>query len=129
MEIIKLAAIAVVTAVLATVLKQYKPEYRMLISIAAGTLIFAAVLGELGGLLTQLEAIMAGVDLPEEYLQILIKALGICFICQIACDSCKDAGESSLAGKIEMAGKISVLALAMPLMKNLLTIAGSLFEF
>ena len=53
--------------------------------------------------------------LPGEYAVILFKALGICWLAQFAADSCRDAGESALASKVELAGKTAVLLTTLPL--------------
>ena len=61
-----------------------------------------------------------------EYVQILFKALGICLITQIACDACRDLGETAVASKVEAAGKISVLLISLPLFEQILAVVGSL---
>ena len=49
----------------------------------------------------------------------MFKTLGICFLAQFAADSCRDAGESALASKVELAGKISILVLSLPLFEDI----------
>ena len=58
--------------------------------------------------------------IPHEYGAILLKSLGICFAVQFASDSCKDAGENSMASKIEFAGKIGILITALPLFETII---------
>ena len=66
----------------------------------------------------------AGAD--EEYLTVLFKALGICYITQFACDICKDSGENALATQAELAGKISLMVIALPLFESLADIVAKL---
>ena len=66
----------------------------------------------------------AGTD--EEYLTILFKALGICYITQFASDICKDCGENTLAVQAEIAGKIALMLLALPLFGTLAELISEL---
>ena len=68
----------------------------------------------------------SGVD--KEYTRVLLKSVGICFICQFSSDICNDSGQSALATKVELAGKILILISALPLMEEILEIASSLLS-
>lgn len=59
-------------------------------------------------------------------MQILFKALGLCFITQIAATPAADLGETAIASKVETAGKLSVLLVSLPLFEKILGIAGGL---
>lgn len=120
MEILSLIGIGLVAAVLAVVLRQYRPEYAMLISLAAGVLILLQIAQNIVPVVEQVRAILHNTSMPAEYAAVLLKALGICFITQIACDTCKDAGESAIAAKVEMAGKAAVLVVSLPLFSQVL---------
>ena len=67
----------------------------------------------------EITTLLSGVGLTQEYGLILFKTLGICFLAQFAADSCRDAGESALASKVELAGKISILVLSLPLFEDI----------
>lgn len=56
----------------------------------------------------------------------LLKALAICYITQLACDCCKDAGECAIAGKLQIAGKIAILIIALPMFESLAEIVTGL---
>ena len=121
-NLFSLVGLGMVAAILAVVLKQYRPEFAMIISIAAGVLILGGVLVGMLPVVNQIRAIFSSTAVPQQYVQILFQALGLCFITQIACDACKDAGESAIGAKIELAGKISVLVLSLPLFAQVLDI-------
>ncbi len=127
MEFFSIIGIGIIAAILAIVLRQMKPEFAMLISLMAGVVILFAIIGSIAPLIEEIQNIMSAASLPTEYAQILLKALGICFITQLACDSCRDAGESAIASKVELAGRIAVLLISIPLFKEILTIASSFF--
>ena len=115
-----------IAAVLAVVLRQHRPEFALLISLAAGVVILLRVADDILPVVEQVHAIIDRTALPDAYVQILFKALGICFLTQIACDTCKDAGESAIAAKIEIAGKVAVLAVSLPLFTQVLNVVYSL---
>ena len=75
-----------------------------------------------------LRELLSTAALPEEYGAILFKALGICLLTQLAADACKDAGESALASKAELAGKLMLLMLALPLFEKIAQLAASLIN-
>lgn len=119
--------LAVVSAALVTVIRQRAPEYALLLSVAAGVLILLWILRQGVPLFEQVRELFENTAGAQgEYVGILFKSLGICFVVQIACDACRDLGESAIAAKVEMAGKISVLVLALPLFQRILAIVAQL---
>ncbi len=126
MEWTAIAAVAVITAFLAVMLRRSHPEQAMGITLIAGILITAAVIGYMAPLLTTIRGMLETAGLSGEYIPILFKALGICLITQLAADACRDAGEQGLAAKTELAGKLTLMALALPLFQKIGDIALSL---
>lgn len=126
MDIISLVAIALVGAVLGIILRQYKPEFGIYISLLVGIVVLSAVIAALIPALDSLNELVGMVELAPVYGQILLKALAICCVTQLAADSCRDAGESAIASKIEMAGKAAILVIALPLFENLVGIVTNL---
>ena len=123
-----LIGLGLVAAIMATLLRQHRPEFAILVSVGAGALILSGVLVGMLPIIAQIRAIFDGAAIPGQYAQILFKALGLCFVTQIACDACKDAGESAIAAKVELAGKISVLVLSLPLFAQVLDIVRLLLR-
>ncbi len=76
----------------------------------------------------EINNLLTKIGLSGEYGIILFKALGICFLVQFISDACKDAGESSLASRVEFCGKIALLLISLPLFENVITIAESLIS-
>ena len=128
MEWMAIAAVAVITAFLALMLRRTHPEQSMAVTLIAGILMVAAALGYMAPLLKNIRQMLELGGLSGEYIQILFKALGICIITQLASDACRDAGEQGLAAKTELAGKLTLLALALPLFQKIGDIALSLIE-
>ena len=123
-----LVGLGIVAAIIAVVLKQHRPEFAMMVSVAAGALILGGVLVGMLPVIHQIRQIFATTAVPQQYVQILFQALGLCFVTQIACDACKDAGESAIGAKIELAGKISVMVISLPLFTQVLDIVRVLLR-
>jgi len=127
-NLFSLVGLGIVAAVVAVVMRQHRPEFALIVSIAAGALILGGVLVAMLPVLSQIQAIFGSATVPQQYVQILFRALGLCFITQIACDACKDAGEGAIGAKVELAGKISVLVLSLPLFVHVLDIVRVLLR-
>ena len=128
MWIIAAAAAGLVGTVLALILGQYRPEFRMLVTAAVTLLLMAMVLEQLSPVLEQLRSTMELTGLTGDYATILFKAVGICLLTQLAGDVCRDSGESSIASKIELAGRTAILLTAMPLIQEVLAWAWELMN-
>lgn len=115
MNIFAIVGLAVTACVLAIALKRYQPNQSLLIGVAATVVIFLMILPSLQPAIGKIEGLMSSAKLDKTYLVILIKSLGICFLAQVASDICRDADESAIATNVEMAGKFSVLIIALPL--------------
>ena len=126
MDMMTVTGLAVVAVALGTMLKQKSPEYTLFISLTAGILILGMIVAAAAPLFERMQALFAQTGAKAEYVQVLFKSLGLCFITQIACDACRDLGESAIASKVEAAGKISVLLISLPLFVQILNIASGL---
>ena len=126
MEMTQIVGFAVVAASLALVLRQSRPELGLLAALGSSLLILGAALWGMDRLLQTAgeRARRAGVD--NEYTQILFRSLGLCVITQLAADTCRDAGETAIASRVELAGRVAVLLCALPLFQRLLELAFTL---
>lgn len=126
MNIIGIAGLALVTAVIAVLLRRYNQEYAVVVSITAGVVILVQILANIMPAIRQINDLLSAAQLSGEYALILFKTLGICFLAQFAADSCRDAGESALASKVELAGKLCIVLLALPLFEKIASTALAL---
>lgn len=97
-----------------------------MVGLAAGIVIFGLILIKVQPAFSEINRLMSGTNINTEYISILIKSLGICFIVQLASDACRDAGESAIASKVELAGKFAVLLVALPLFSQVAELVLSL---
>ncbi len=126
MNIVGIAGIALCAAVISAMLRRYHQEYAILLTVAVGVVILVELLNSLVPSLQQIRTLLSSAGLTSDYAVILLKTLGICFLAQFAADSCRDAGENALAAKVELAGKLAIVALALPLFEKIAKTAAGL---
>lgn len=122
MEVIKIIAIALVAVVLIILLKQYKPEFALYISLLTGILIIILVMDKLTGIIQLIESISNKANINNQFIAILIKITGIAFLSEFAMSICKDAGETAISNKIEIGTKIIIISMSIPIISSLLEI-------
>ncbi len=115
MDILQISGIALTGAVLAVVLKQKSPPMAVLLSIAVGVVIFLMVLGKIGAIVDILRQLSERADISSIYLGTLLKIIGIAYIADFVAQVCRDADQGAFATKVELAAKIMVLMLAVPI--------------
>ena len=119
-EIIKIIGIGLVALVIIIILKQYKPEYAIYVSIIAGILILFFAIEKLTGIIELLQSISNKTYINQQFLGILLKITGIAFLAEFAVSVCSDAGEKAIASKIEIGSKVIIITMSMPIIKSLL---------
>lgn len=128
MEIISICLIGILAALISVMIKRYSPEYSVVISIIAGILILAIAFCRVKGIIDHIQKLLDSTNISLKYISVLFKSLGICFLTQFASDVCKDAGEIALSSKIEIAGKIAILIISLPLFEKITNIAIDLIR-
>ena len=104
------------------VLRQENKSFALILSLLAGMFVFYIILPELSKILLALDNLSQNLSIKSDYIVILLKAIGIAYICEFSAQICCDAGEKSLASKIELAGKILIMAISIPILDDLLEI-------
>ena len=120
MEIIKIIGIGLIALILIIVIKQYKPEFALYISIAAGLIIFLLVMDKLSGIIDLLMNLSNKANINKDFIIILLKITGIAILSEFAISVCKDAGEGAIASKIDFGAKIIMVAISIPIIASLL---------
>ncbi len=120
MDIVKIIGIGFIALIIIILLKQYKPEFSLYVSLLAGGLILLISFDKLFGIISLLNNLANKTSLGGEFLGILLKITGIAILTEFAVSICKDSGESSIANKIDMGGKICMVAISIPVISGLL---------
>lgn len=119
MDIIKIIGIAFIAIIIIVILKQYRPEFAIYASILAGLLILALVSDTLSSIVDMIKSIANKTNINNNFLIILIKITGIAILTEFAVSICKDSGESAIASKVDVGGKILIISLSIPIISAL----------
>ncbi len=128
MKLTVLIGLAVIAAFLTVMLRRHAPEQALAVGLLAGCLILTAAITAALPVFEEVQELLSESGVPSEYVTVLFKALGVCLLTQLAADACRDAGEQGLASKAELAGKLAMLTLALPLFRKVADIAVSLIQ-
>ncbi len=125
MLIFKIVGIGIISSVLILVIKQEKPELAFLLSLVSGIIILILVVDQIGVIVKLIRQLVARTNVDIMYFNTIIRIIGIAYIGEFGAEITRDAGENALASKIEMAIKIIIMFLAIPIMVSLVeTIVG-----
>ncbi|MDV2685139.1 stage III sporulation protein AD [Alkalihalophilus sp. As8PL] len=116
MDIIQIVGLGLIATFLALVVKEQKPMFAFLLTVFVGVVIFLFLVDEITKIITMLEQIATNAQINMVYLQTILKIIGIAYIAEFGAQIAKDAGQAAIATKIELAGKILILVMAIPIL-------------
>ena len=119
-DISKIIGIGLIGLIIIVILKQYKPELAIYVSIIAGVLILVFAIEKLTGIINLMQSISNKTNINSSFLKILLKITGITFITEFAVSICSDAGEKAIASKIEIGSKVIIITMSIPIITSLL---------
>ncbi|WP_207706938.1 stage III sporulation protein AD [Alkalibaculum sporogenes] len=120
MDIFKIVIIGIMGTVFIVLIKKYNPEYQVFISIATGVIILLFIYSYLGPILASFQQLWSRVDMDSRYFEILMKVIVIAYVTEFGSQICQDAGEKSIGMKIELAGKVIIIYLSVPIVLSLI---------
>ncbi len=120
MDILKIIVIGFVAVIIIVILKQYRPEFAIYISIVAGVIILLMLTDTVSGIIQLLQDIASKANISGEFLKILIKITGIALLTEFSVSICKDAGETAIANKVDIGGKVIIISMSIPIIRALL---------
>lgn len=126
MEITQIVAVGLVGTILSITVKKQNPEISLLISIVTGVLLFLFLCTRLSEVIAVLKQTADAAGINTVYLGIVLKIIGIAYIAQFGVQLCTDAGESSIASKIELAGKVLIMVVSIPVLLALIEVVTGL---
>ncbi|MEW6545635.1 MAG: stage III sporulation protein AD [Bacillota bacterium] len=119
MELVQVVGFALVVTVILVVLRQQRPDMAVLLSVAAAAAILFFLVDRIWQAVGLLQDLAARAGVRDTYVQILLRVMGIAYLAELGSQVCRDAGEGAMATKVEMAGKIIILILAIPIVRAL----------
>ena len=125
-DILKICAVALAGIMLISLIKSYRPEFTIPVTICLSVLILLACAGSLRYILIYMQNLYGQLSAGKEYFSVIIKVLAIAYITEFTASLCEDAGQKSIGTKVELAGKIAVFFVALPVFTSLLNLLSSL---
>lgn len=119
MDIVKIIGVGLVALIIIIILRQYKPEFVIYVSLMAGAIILFIVIDKVSGIIQLLTNLSKKSGMNTEFLVILLKITGISMLTEFAVSICKDAGETAVASKIDLGGKIIIISISIPIITAL----------
>lgn len=125
MDIIKILLIGVITSIATIILKQFKPELSILVSLAGGIVILLSLINYLSKIVSSFSLIVGKTNIDIALFSSVLKIVGVGYITEFGANVCIDTGNSSIADKVLLAGKVIILCLALPIINSMIsTIMG-----
>lgn len=129
MDIFKIIGVGIITAITALIVKQIKPEVSVLITITGGIIMILMLVDSLTSIFAVFNTIVEKSGLTSGLFTTILKIIGIGYLTEFSANLCKDAGASSIADKILLAGKIIILVFALPIVGNIIEIISGLLPW
>ena len=126
MNIITITGLCLIASIICKALEKNSAEIKILLAVCTVCIIFFNIAGELSQVISAIQNIFNRSDMDEDYLTVIFKGLGICYITQLGYDCCRECGENVIASQLELAGKIAILIISLPLFKALVAIIEGL---
>jgi len=121
LEILQIVGIGIIASVVIVMVKQTQaPHSAVLISMVVGVGIFLAMLPKISMVVGVLQELSERASVNQFYLATIFRIIGIAYITEFGAQVCRDAGEGAVAGRIEFAGKIIIMVLAIPIIAAIL---------
>jgi stage III sporulation protein AD len=114
-EILQLVGIGLLATVLILVVREQKPVFAYMLAVFVGVAIFLELVGKIDSVVSMLEELADRSGVPSVYLKTMLKVIGVAYIAEFGAQIVRDAGLESVAGKIEFAGKMLILVMAVPI--------------
>ena len=126
MNIFKIVGFGIISVSLIIILKNQKPEMALMCVVTASIIMLLFIVDELTSVIELLNRLIENSSIDINFLKIILKVVGISYIVEFGKNICNDAGESSIANKIEIAGKVIIVSLSIPIITSLLEIVSTI---
>jgi stage III sporulation protein AD len=124
-EIWQIVGLGLIATFLAVILNEHKSNIALLLTIFVGCVIFLFLVDQISAIISMLQKIAADANINMIYLETILKIIGIAYIAEFGVQISKDAGQGAIASKIELGGKILILAMAIPILTAIIeTVIG-----
>lgn len=126
MEAFKIVGFAIISVVLVVVLKEQRKEMALVLSITAGIILLFFTISKLETITEMLNMLVERAGVDKNFLIIILKITGIAYIVEFGKNVCQDAGQTAIGTKLEIAGKVIIVTLSLPLISALVNVLTGL---
>ncbi|WP_269844968.1 stage III sporulation protein AD [Lottiidibacillus patelloidae] len=116
MDIVQIVGIGLIATFLALILNDQKPMFAFMLTVFVGAFIFLFLIDQIVAVIVMLERIAVNANINDLYIKTILKIIGIAYIAEFGAQITKDAGQAAISAKIELAGKILILVMAIPIL-------------
>ena len=128
MSVFSIIGVSLIGVIISILLKKNLPEFSLLVTLATSIIILFWIVINIIPVLDKLLYYIEKTNMPSEYGMIIFKSLGLAFVTQLISDICKDSGETAIASKLELVGKIAILIISLPLFEKVMSIIFELIQ-
>ncbi|MCL2846903.1 MAG: stage III sporulation protein AD [Firmicutes bacterium] len=122
MNIVAVIGVAMLTTFAVLVLKPHRPEIAALLSVVGGLVVILMFVDGLRDVIDGLSNLVERTGVRSDLFRALLQIIGIAYLTEFAAGVCDEAGNGAMAKKVNLAGKIIILVLALPIINNLIEI-------
>lgn len=126
MGIFKIIFIAFLGTIFCVVLKETRKDIAIIVALATVVIIMSFGINYISQIVEVIKELANKAGLPDNFLSIILKIIGIAYIVEFASDICKDSGQEAISSKIQFAGKCIILTLGMTIIGNFVDVINKL---
>ncbi len=126
MEIFKVVGFAIISVILIVLLKEERKDIALVLMIVSGVIIMFFALSKITPIIDMLNSLINSSGISKDFLVVILKITGIAYIVEFGRNICVDAGQTAIATKLELAGKIIIVSLSLPLIAALVNVLTGL---
>ena len=115
MEIIQIVGLGLIVTILTLIIKEQKPMFAFLLAAFTGIMIFLFLIGKISSVIQMLEDLAQKSSINMVFLKTILKIIGVAYIAEFGAQIVRDAGQESIASKIELSGKVLIMVMAIPI--------------
>ena len=128
MNLIAVSLAAVIVVLIAIKIKDMDSGYGVILSMAGCVMVMYFVVSRFRQIVDYIDRITAYISVNITYIDVILKMIGLAYVCQFSSDLCRDAGYNAIASQVEMAGKISLILLSMPVLMSVIDLVVKIVE-
>ena len=128
MNLIAVSFAAVIVVLIAIKIKDMDSGYGVILSMAGCVMVMYFVVSRFRQITDYIDRITAYISVNITYIDVILKMIGLAYVCQFSSDLCRDAGYNAIASQVEMAGKISLILLSMPVLMSMIDLVVKIVE-